>query len=179
MPGFSLAMLDEDLRPVAARHAGRARGPSPDVAALCFRRLLGRRDAELPRRLVSHRRHDAAGRRRPYLLRRPQRRHHHLRRATGSARSTSKAASSSIPRSPRSPSSASPTRSAPRSSRPSSCCAPARWLRDALKAELQQHVRTRLGLHAYPREIEFINELPKTPSGKVQRFLLRRRESAG
>jgi acetyl-CoA synthetase len=45
---------------------------------------------------------------------------------------------------------------------------------DALKAELQQHVRTRLALHAYPREIEFIDELPKTPSGKVQRFLLRR-----
>jgi acetyl-CoA synthetase len=45
---------------------------------------------------------------------------------------------------------------------------------DALKAELQQHVRTRLALHAYPREIQFINELPKTPSGKVQRFLLRR-----
>ena len=50
---------------------------------------------------------------------------------------------------------------------------------DALKAELQQHVRGRLGLHAYPREIEFISELPKTPSGKVQQFLLRRRESAG
>jgi acetyl-CoA synthetase len=45
---------------------------------------------------------------------------------------------------------------------------------DGLKAELQQHVRTRLALHAYPREIEFIDELPKTPSGKVQRFLLRR-----
>jgi acetyl-CoA synthetase len=28
--------------------------------------------------------------------------------------------------------------------------------------------------HAYPREIAFIDELPKTPSGKVQRFLLRR-----
>ena len=44
-----------------------------------------------------------------------------------------------------------------------------------LETELRQHVRTRLGLHAYPREIEFIKELPKTPSGKVQRFLLRRR----
>jgi acetyl-CoA synthetase len=42
-----------------------------------------------------------------------------------------------------------------------------------LKAELQQLVRTRLSLHAYPREIEFRTELPKTPSGKVQRFLLR------
>jgi acetyl-CoA synthetase len=48
---------------------------------------------------------------------------------------------------------------------------------DALKAELQQHVRKRLGLHAYPREIEFIGELPKTPSGKMQRFLLRRRHT--
>jgi len=44
---------------------------------------------------------------------------------------------------------------------------------DALKTDQQQHVRSRLSLHAYPREIEFIAELPKTPSGKVQRFLLR------
>lgn len=46
---------------------------------------------------------------------------------------------------------------------------------DALAAELQQHVRKRLSLHAYPREVEFVDELPKTASGKVQRFLLRRR----
>jgi len=44
-----------------------------------------------------------------------------------------------------------------------------------LAAELQQHVRSRLSLHAYPREIAFLPELPKTPSGKVQRFLLRQR----
>jgi acetyl-CoA synthetase len=46
---------------------------------------------------------------------------------------------------------------------------------DSLKTELQQHVRARLSLHSYPREIEFIDELPKTPSGKVQRFLLKQR----
>jgi acetyl-CoA synthetase len=46
---------------------------------------------------------------------------------------------------------------------------------DGLKIELQQLVRTRLSLHAYPREIEFLEALPKTPSGKVQRFLLRQR----
>ena len=34
-------------------------------------------------------------------------------------------------------------------------------------------VRQRLSTHAYPREIDFIDALPKTPSGKVQRFLLR------
>jgi hypothetical protein len=47
----------------------------------------------------------------------------------------------------------------------------------ALAKELQQHVRSRLSLHAYPREIEFLAELPKTPSGKVQRFVLRQRAS--
>lgn len=47
---------------------------------------------------------------------------------------------------------------------------------DELAAELQQHVRVRLSAHAYPREIEFVDELPKTPSGKIQRFLLRARE---
>jgi acetyl-CoA synthetase len=42
--------------------------------------------------------------------------------------------------------------------------------------ELRSHVRNRLSAHAYPREIEFVDSLPKTPSGKIQRFLLRERE---
>ena len=45
----------------------------------------------------------------------------------------------------------------------------------ALVEALQQHVRNRLSTHAFPREIEFVTELPKTPSGKLQRFLLRQR----
>ena len=45
-----------------------------------------------------------------------------------------------------------------------------------LAEELRQFVKTRLAAHAYPREIEFIEQLPKTPSGKLQRFLLRQRE---
>ena len=45
--------------------------------------------------------------------------------------------------------------------------------------DLKQHVRTSLSLHAYPREIEFVSELPKTPSGKVQRNVLREREWQG
>jgi acetyl-CoA synthetase len=44
---------------------------------------------------------------------------------------------------------------------------------DELSEELRLHVRTRLGGHAYPREIAFVSELPKTPSGKIQRFMLR------
>ena len=46
---------------------------------------------------------------------------------------------------------------------------------DELSEELRLHVRTRLGGHAYPREIAFVDELPKTPSGKIQRFMLRDR----
>lgn len=45
-----------------------------------------------------------------------------------------------------------------------------------LTAELQEHVRRRLATHAFPREIAYLAELPKTPSGKIQRFILRRME---
>jgi acetyl-CoA synthetase len=47
----------------------------------------------------------------------------------------------------------------------------------ALAEELQSLVKTRLAAHAYPREIEFIAEIPKTPSGKIQRFILRNQEA--
>jgi benzoate-CoA ligase len=38
---------------------------------------------------------------------------------------------------------------------------------------LQQHVKSRLAPYKYPRWIEFVPELPKTPTGKIQRFKLR------
>lgn len=44
---------------------------------------------------------------------------------------------------------------------------------DEIAKEIQELVRKRLSTHAYPREVEFVTELPKTPSGKIQRFLLR------
>jgi acetyl-CoA synthetase len=44
-----------------------------------------------------------------------------------------------------------------------------------LATELQQLVKTRYAAHAYPRTIHFIDALPKTPSGKTQRYLLRNR----
>lgn len=47
---------------------------------------------------------------------------------------------------------------------------------DALAEELRAHVKRRLSAHAYPKLIDFVAELPKTPSGKVQRFLLRKAE---
>ncbi|HET6704539.1 AMP-binding enzyme, partial [Amycolatopsis sp.] len=46
---------------------------------------------------------------------------------------------------------------------------------DGLAAELQRLVRDEYSKHAYPRSVHFIDALPKTPSGKVQRYLLRQR----
>jgi len=46
---------------------------------------------------------------------------------------------------------------------------------DALAAEIQSFVRTRLSAHEYPREIAFIEEMPMTTTGKVIRRLLRQR----
>jgi acetyl-CoA synthetase len=43
----------------------------------------------------------------------------------------------------------------------------------ALAGELQALVRDTYSRHAYPRAVHFVDALPKTPSGKVQRFLLR------
>jgi acetyl-CoA synthetase len=47
---------------------------------------------------------------------------------------------------------------------------------DALTAELQAHVRGKLAPYEYPKEIEFIDALPMTTTGKVQRRVLRLRE---
>jgi acetyl-CoA synthetase len=49
---------------------------------------------------------------------------------------------------------------------------------DALVQEIQEIVRSRLAAHEYPRQVEFVDELPKTPAGKVHRKILRERELA-
>lgn len=45
---------------------------------------------------------------------------------------------------------------------------------EELSEALKQKVRTDYAAHAYPRRIHYREELPKTPSGKTQRFVLRR-----
>ena len=47
---------------------------------------------------------------------------------------------------------------------------------DALADSLQRHVRAHLAPYEYPKEIEFIDALPMTTTGKVQRRILRDRE---
>jgi acetyl-CoA synthetase len=49
---------------------------------------------------------------------------------------------------------------------------------DDFARELQDFTRTRLSRHEYPRRVEFVRELPKTPAGKVNRKTLREREMA-
>lgn len=46
-----------------------------------------------------------------------------------------------------------------------------------LSRELQDLVKQKYAAHAYPRHVEFTHELPKTPSGKIQRALLRQRRT--
>ncbi len=47
---------------------------------------------------------------------------------------------------------------------------------EALKDTLKDHVKKHLAGHAYPREIEFIDKLPKTRSGKIMRRILKAKE---
>jgi acetyl-CoA synthetase len=49
---------------------------------------------------------------------------------------------------------------------------------DKLTEDIQNHVRGRLAPYEYPREIEFIDALPMTTTGKVQRKELRKREES-
>jgi acetyl-CoA synthetase len=55
---------------------------------------------------------------------------------------------------------------------------PGRTASQSLIDEIQQHVRGRLAPYEYPREIEFIDALPMTTTGKVQRKELRKREES-
>lgn len=48
---------------------------------------------------------------------------------------------------------------------------------DGFVRELQDFTRERLAAHEFPRTIEFVAELPKTPAGKVHRKMLRDREA--
>jgi acetyl-CoA synthetase len=49
---------------------------------------------------------------------------------------------------------------------------------DALVTELQNFTREKLAQHEFPRVVEFVSELPKTPAGKVNRKVLRDQEAA-
>ena len=45
---------------------------------------------------------------------------------------------------------------------------------EALAVELQEHVKRNIAPYKYPRAIEFVDALPRTETGKLQRFRLKR-----
>jgi acyl-coenzyme A synthetase/AMP-(fatty) acid ligase len=63
------------------------------------------------------------------------------------------------------------------SSRRTSCCRAA--ASDALRAGLQDHCKRVTAAYSCPRGIEFVEELPKTISGKIRRVELRKRAAEG
>ena len=46
---------------------------------------------------------------------------------------------------------------------------------DNLQEDIQQFVRDRIAAYKYPRRIEFVDKIPKTAGGKIQRFVLQER----
>jgi acyl-coenzyme A synthetase/AMP-(fatty) acid ligase len=49
---------------------------------------------------------------------------------------------------------------------------------EALVGELQAHVKERIAPYKYPRRVQFLDALPRTPTGKVQRTVLRAMDPA-
>jgi len=49
----------------------------------------------------------------------------------------------------------------------------------ALEESIKEHVKNRLEAHAYPREVTFVDEMPRTSTGKILRNELRRMHEAG
>ena len=49
---------------------------------------------------------------------------------------------------------------------------------EALVEELQQHVKSQTAPYKYPRIVEFVDELPKTISGKIRRVEIREQTAA-
>ncbi|MFJ4294060.1 benzoate-CoA ligase family protein [Cupriavidus sp. NPDC089707] len=55
---------------------------------------------------------------------------------------------------------------------------PGQHWHDGMATELQAFIKSRLAPYKYPRQIECVPELPRTATGKIQRFRLRQREAA-
>ena len=51
-------------------------------------------------------------------------------------------------------------------------------LKDALRCDLQAHVKSVIAPYKYPRALEFMDALPKTQTGKLQRFRLKQEAGA-
>ena len=170
-PATTRAILDDDRRPVPRGEIGNLWINGDSTCAGYWNQHEKTKDDDR-RRLDPHRRQVHAGRRRLLLVRRPQRRHAEGRRPVGQpGRGRERAdrarrgagVRGGRPRGSRRADQAGGLRRAPRGRRGT----------PALADELQQFVRARLADYKRPRWVEFVPELPKTATGKIQRFKLR------
>ena len=184
-PGHRIAVIDDDGRAVADGEIGEVAvnriAPDGHARSRVLPRVLrqsGRHREEIHRRLVPHRRSRQARRRRLSLVPGTRRRHvqggrlpdrpvgdrelprpasgGRQRRRGPLARRNARQRRQGVHRARRRA-----TRRAP-----------------ALEEDIRQHVRKFLAPYEYPKEIEFIDALPMTTTGKVQRRVLRERERA-
>ncbi len=171
VPGYRARVVDDDGHDVPIGTVGRLAVSRPDRMPLSRR---PREPAEVrAARLEPDRRRVPAGRRRLLLVRVAHRRHDHLVRLQHLGRGSGERPARRIPQWPSARWWASPTRREDRSSRRSSCRHPACGGTDALARELQEFVKAELAPYKYPRAIEFVAELPRTLTGKLQRYRLR------
>ena len=181
MPGWDVQILDEDENPVAQGERGEIclRARSNPHYPLGYWRNDGGRRGDLRRRVVPLQGRRDAGRGRLRLVRRPRRRRDHRRRlpdrpVRGRVRlPRARRRRARPPRSPR------PTRSRATSSRRSSSSPRATSPPTSSPTRSRRFVRERLSAYAYPRRIEFVDELPKTLTGKIRRIELRERGARG
>ena len=177
MPGWDVEILDEDEQPLPAGERGeiclRARS-NPHYPIGYWNRPGGHRGG-VRRRLVPHQGRGDEGRGRLRLVRRARRRRDHLGRlpdravrggvgvrgAPGGEGGGGGGVTGRAARQHRE----GVHRPRPRSYEPS----------DELADEIKRHVRERHSAYAYPREIEFVDDLPKTLTGKIRRVELRER----
>ena len=172
VPGYAATVVDDDGNPLPPGESGRlaVKGPTgcryladPRQAVYVQNgwNITGDTFVQDERRLL--------------LVPGAQRRHDHLvglqhRRAGGRG-----GGARAIPTSSSAPWSVCRTRTAASSSRRTSCCATASTGDAAKRKELQDFVKAEIAPYKYPRAVQFVDSLPRTSTGKLQRFRLRER----
>ena len=173
VPGYEARMLDDDGQPVAARRDRQPAGSAAIRPAPCYWNKHEKTKDTIEGHWIRTGDKYYAGRRRLLLVRRPRRRHAQGRRHLGqSGRGRERAG--------RAPGGARVRRGRPRGPRRPGQAAgvrrPARGRRRharARRASCRSSCARRLAEYKRPRWVEFVAELPKTATGKIQRFRLR------
>ena len=172
MPGYEARIVDDEGGPVPPGEIGNLRVKGDSTMAYYWNKHEKTKDT-----LFGHvdpdRRQVLPGRRRLLLVLRPRRRHAEGRRHLGLAgrgRGDADRAPAVLEAAVVGQRGHRPAGQAPGLRRPQGR---PRGRRAALADELKAFVKDKIAPYKYPRWIEFVAELPKTATGKIQRFKLR------